>query len=146
MSGRRGKEHATITQKIKIWNRSHGSPVTIFSLHANVYKHVNGDSTKDKKEKSQYQETICSEAEEGNGNRPWEVLYDYVVDPAASQSSEETSGVFPLMQRTFPWAFLELMTAGIHILRWLGTLFVSYNDLCHLTRAVVGQWSNTCAS
>ena len=34
-----------------------------------MYKHVNGDSTKDKKEKSQYQETICSEAEEGNGNK-----------------------------------------------------------------------------
>ena len=74
-------------QKIKIWKRSHGSPVTIFSLYANVYKHVYGDSTKDEKE---YQDTICSEAEEGNGDRTWEVLYDYVVDPAASQPSEET--------------------------------------------------------
>ena len=46
------------------------SPVTIFSLYANVYKHVNGDSTKDKKEKIQYQDTICSEAEEENGDRP----------------------------------------------------------------------------
>ena len=32
----------------------HSSPVTIFSLYVNVYKHVNGDSTKDEKEKSQY--------------------------------------------------------------------------------------------
>ena len=54
-------------QKIKIWKRSHGSPITIFSLYANVYKHVYGDFTKDKKE---YQDTICSEAEEGNGDRP----------------------------------------------------------------------------
>ena len=69
------------TQKIKIWKCSHGSTVTIFSLYANVYKHMYGDLTKDEKE---YQDTICSEAEEGNGDRPWEVLYDYVVDPAAS--------------------------------------------------------------
>ena len=49
------------------FERSHGSPVTIFSL----YNPTNGDSTKDeKKEKSQYQDTICSEAEEGNGDRP----------------------------------------------------------------------------
>jgi len=42
-------------------------------LYLNVYKHVNRDSTKDEKEKSQYmqyQDTICSEAEEGNGDRP----------------------------------------------------------------------------
>jgi len=38
-------------------------------LYANVYKHVYGDFTKDKKEKSQYQDTICSEAEEGHGDR-----------------------------------------------------------------------------
>ena len=69
-------------QKIQIWKHSHGSPVTIFSLHANVYKHVNGDFTKDDKE---YQDTICSEAEEGNGDRAWEVLYDYVANPATSQ-------------------------------------------------------------
>ena len=69
----KGKECATTTQKIKISKRSHGSPVTIFSLYPNVYKHMNGDSTKDEKEKSQYmqyQDTICSEAEEGNGDRP----------------------------------------------------------------------------
>ena len=40
------------------------------SLYVNVYKHVNRDSTKDEKEKSQYQDAICSEAEEGNGDRP----------------------------------------------------------------------------
>ena len=47
-----------------------------------MYKHMYGDFTEDEKE---YQDTICSEAEGGNGDRPWEVLYDYVVDPAASQ-------------------------------------------------------------
>ena len=73
--------------------RSHGSSV---SLYTNVYKHVYGDFTKDEKEKSQYQDTICSEAEEGNGDQPLEVLYEYIVDPAASQPSEETSGTFPL--------------------------------------------------
>ena len=50
-----------------------------------MYKLVYGDFTKDEKE---YQETICSEAEEGNGDRPWEVLYNYVVDPAASQPDQ----------------------------------------------------------
>jgi len=39
-------------------------------LYANVYKHVYEDFTKDEKQKSQYQDTICSEAEEGNGDRP----------------------------------------------------------------------------
>jgi len=37
-----------------------------------MYKHVNRDSTNDEKEKGQYQDTICSEAEEENGNRPWD--------------------------------------------------------------------------
>ena len=68
------------TQEIKIWKHSHGSPVTIFSLYANMYKHVHRDFTKDEKE---FQDTICSETEEGNRDRPWEVLYDYVVDPVA---------------------------------------------------------------
>jgi len=31
-SGRKGKEHATTTQKTKNSKRSHGSPVTIFGL------------------------------------------------------------------------------------------------------------------
>jgi len=73
-------------QKIKIWKGSHDSPVTILSLYAKMYKqvymYIYRDFTKDGKE---YQDTICSEAEEGNGGRPWEVLYDYIVDPAASQ-------------------------------------------------------------
>ena len=47
--------------------------------------------------------------EEGNGDRPWEVLYDYIVDPTASQPSEKTSGAFPLKERTFPsWKELSL--------------------------------------
>ena len=92
-----------ITQEIKIWKCFHGSPITIFSLYANMYKHLYGDFTKDENE---HQDTICSEAGEENSDRPWEVLYDYVVDPATSQPSEETSGAFPLTERTFPSAFL----------------------------------------
>ena len=57
-----------------------------------------GDFTKYEKEKS-YQDTICSEAEEGHGDRPREVLYDHVVDPAASQLSEDTSGAIPLKEK-----------------------------------------------
>ena len=58
-SGRKGKECAMTTQyNLK---RSQGSPVTIFSLYMNVYKLMYGDFTKDEKEKSQYQDTICSE-------------------------------------------------------------------------------------
>jgi len=79
---------------------------------------VYGDFTKDEKEKS-YQDTICNEAEEGHGDRPWEVLYDNVVDPAASQLSEETSGVIPLMEKTFPSTFKELITARKRILQHL---------------------------
>jgi len=37
-------------------------------LTANMYNHVYGDFTKDEKKKSQYQDTICSEAEEGRGD------------------------------------------------------------------------------
>ena len=80
------------TQKIKIWKHSHGSLVTTFSLYVSVYKHMHGDFSRDEKEKSQYQDAICSEAEEGHGDRPWEVLYDYVVNPAASQPNKETIG------------------------------------------------------
>ena len=57
----------------------------------NVHKHVYRDFTKNKKEKSQHQDTICKE---GHSDRPWQVLYNNVVDPAASQPSEETSGYF----------------------------------------------------
>ena len=73
-----------------------------------MYKHVYGDFIKDEKEKSQYQDTICSEAEEGNGDRPWEVLYDYIVNPAALQASEETSGVnLSTQKKSSPSAFLS---------------------------------------
>ena len=81
-----------------------------------MYKHVYGDFTKDEKE---YQDTFCSEAEERYGDRPWEVLYDYVVDPAASQTERgDLWGV-----STLPSAFLELMTAGKHVLQLLQILF-----------------------
>ena len=37
------------------------------------------------------------------------MLYDFVVDPAASQPSEETSGAFPLKEKkTFLLAFLRV--------------------------------------
>ena len=41
------------------------SPKTVFGLTTNMYKHVYRDFAKDEKKKSQYQDTICSEAEEG---------------------------------------------------------------------------------
>jgi len=63
----------------------------------NVYK---GDFTKDEKEEKQYQDTMCSEAKEGPGDRLSEVLYDYVVDPATSQPSKETSGALTRWQRS----------------------------------------------
>jgi len=51
-----------------------------------------------------------------NTKTPFEVLYDDVVDPATSQSSKETSGTFPLLEK----GFLELMTAEKHILSTYG--------------------------
>ena len=113
------------TQKIKIWKPSHGSPIAIFSLYANIYKHMYGDFTKDEKEKSQYlQDTSYSEAEEGNGDRPWEMLYDYIVDPAASQPSEETSGCFHSRKKKLSlWLFCSWWLLGNISLRSLWTLF-----------------------
>ena len=54
-----------------------------------------GGLHKDEKEKKRHQDTICSEAEERHGDRPWKVLYDYVVDPATLHPSKETSEAFP---------------------------------------------------
>ena len=68
------------------------------------------------------------------------MVTDYVVDPAALQPNEETSGAFPFTERTFPSAFLELMTAGIHILRPLRTLMSIW------VLVLVGQRSNMRAS
>ena len=48
-----------------------------------VYKHVYGDFTKDEKEKSQYQYTICSEAEEGHGDRLFGVDDRWETYPSA---------------------------------------------------------------
>jgi len=75
------------------------SPVTIFSLYTNVYKLMYGDFTKDEREKSQYQDTICSEG--GHVDSPYNV-----VNPAASQPSEETSVAFPLTEKLFLLLFL----------------------------------------
>ena len=92
--------------------------------------------------RDRYQDTICSEAEEGRGDRPWEVPYNYVVDPATSEPSKETSEAFPLTKKkkkTVPLAFLELMTVGKLIsFGPYRQYFVCYNDLCHLASAVVG--------
>ena len=131
-------------QKIKIWKRSHGSPVTIFSLYANVYKHVYGDFTKDEKE---YQDTICSEAEEGNGDRPWEVLYNYVVDPAASQPDQGDLWGVSTHGKNSPFGFSGVddcwetyPSALTDTILCLTTIFAAFAS------AVVGQWSNTCVS
>ena len=79
---------------------------------------MNRDFTKNEKEKSQYQDNICS---------------DEIIDPATSQPSEETSG----LRKKGSFSFLELMTAG-NIFPHLWTLFLSSgNNLCHV--AVVSQ-------
>ena len=53
----------------------------------------------------EYQDTICSEAEEGNGDRPWEVLYDYVVDPVASQPERGALSAFFIHEKNSPFGF-----------------------------------------
>ena len=68
-----------------------------------------------------------------------EVLYNYVVDPAASQP--EPGDLWGDSERTLPSAFLELMTARKPILWPLRIPF------CVLQRSlppcsVVSQWSN----
>ena len=79
-----------------------------------------------KKEKSQYQDTICSEEEEGNGDRPWEVLYDST-------------------EITFPSAFLVSDCWDTYPSALTDTICV-LNDLCYLASTVVSQWSNTRAN
>jgi len=136
------------TQKIKIWKHSPTVVPLMFIAYTQMCTNVYGDSTKDEKEKSQYQDTICSEAEEGHGDRPWEVLYDYVVHPATSKPSEDralwgisTHGKKKNSLRLFwSWWLLEYISFSPY-----GHYSVSYNDLCHLASAVVDQWSNTCA-
>ena len=55
----------------------------------------------------------------------------------------QTSGAFPLRKehslRLF-WSWWHISFGPYR------HYFVSYNDLCHLASAVVGQWSNTCAT
>ena len=79
------------------------------------------------------------------------MLYNYVVNPAASHPNEETSGVFPLAERAFPSAFLELMTAGIHtypsalidtILR-LTTIFATLLGLSSVNEAIRVRTKNS---
>ena len=66
---------------------------------------MNRDFTKNEKEKSQYQDNICS---------------DEIIDPATSQPSEETSG----LRKKGSFSFLELMTAGKHLSTLVDTIFV----------------------
>jgi len=58
----KGRNMQRPRKRLKFENVLTVVPLLFFSLYANVYKHMNGDSTKDEKE---YQDTICSEAEEG---------------------------------------------------------------------------------
>jgi len=67
-----------------------------------TYKHMYRDFTKDEKE---YQDTICSEAEEGNIDRPWEVLYDYAVDPATSQPGRGDLWGISIHRKNSPFGF-----------------------------------------
>jgi len=80
---------------------------------AKVYKHVYRDFTKDEKDR---------------GRKWWQTLRSAVR--LHSRSSHFTAkrgdlwpGAFLLTERTFPSAFLELMTAGKHIFQPLWTLF-----------------------
>jgi len=85
---------------------TNSSPVTIFSLYANVYKHVYGDFTKDEKE---HQDIICSER---NGDRPSDMLYDYVVDPATSQPDRGDLWGVSTHGKNSPFGFSRVVTAG----------------------------------
>jgi len=132
------------TKKIKIWKCSHCSPVTIFSLYMNVYKHMYGDFTENERQTSQHQDVICSEAGEGHGCKEtrWQTLRSAVWQcsrSSASQPSEETSGAFPLTKKTFSSAFLELMTAGKRTLGPYRHRFVPNNDLCRLAITIVSK-------
>ena len=83
-----------------------------------------GDITKDEKEKCQYQDTICSDAEEGNGEKSGAVRLRNRSSHFKAMRGElwgvSTHG------KTFPLAFLELMTAGKHPSALTNTI------LCHL--------------
>lgn len=43
--------------------------------------------------------------EEEQGGSPWEVLYDDIVNPVASQRSKEASGAFLPFKKNFPFGF-----------------------------------------
>jgi len=63
-----------------------------------MYKHVNGDSTKDRISRKRKASTRTQFVVKHLETDLEKCLYDYVVDPAASQPSEETSWAFPLME------------------------------------------------
>ena len=62
------------------------------------------DFTKDEREKSQYQDTILLKQRKMVTDL-WEVLYNNVVNPAASHLSEETSGGVSACRNFFPFCF-----------------------------------------
>ena len=80
------------------------------------------------------------------GRKRWQTLRSTLSIQLVHSQSEETSGAFPLMERTLPLAFWSWWLLGNLSFGPYGYYFVSYNDLCRLASAVVGQWSNTCAS
>ena len=69
---------------------------------------MNRDFTKNEKEKSQYQDTICS---------------DEIIDPATSQLSEETSRAFPLAEKRF-LQFFGADDCWKHLSTLVDTIFV----------------------
>jgi len=66
-SGRRKEREGSCKDDAKFENILTVVPLLFSSLYVNMYKYEYGDITKDENE---YQDTICSEAEEGNGDRP----------------------------------------------------------------------------
>ena len=60
-----------------------------------------------------------------NTKSPFEVLYDDVVDPATSQSSKETSGTFPLLEKRVTFGFSGVDDSWETYPQHLWTLFLS---------------------
>ena len=123
---------------------SHGSPVTIFSLYANLYKHVYGDFTKKKK-----QERVPGHyLQWSRGRKRWQTLRSAVR--LGSRSSHFTPrvrrplGCFHSQKELSLWLFWSWWLLGNISFSPYGYYFVSYNDPCRLASTVVGQWRTKC--